>query len=50
MDLPKCWSDEIKIIKQWYNLEKYSDEEIGHLTKYRWKQNSGTNNKSKATN
>ena len=38
VDLPKCWSDEIKIIKQRYNLEKYSDEEIGNLTKYRWKQ------------
>ena len=38
LDLPKCWSDEIKLIKQRYNLEKNSDEEIGNLTKYRWKQ------------
>ena len=34
IDMPRCWSEEIKIIKQKYNLEKYSDEEIGNLSKY----------------
>ena len=34
LDMPRCWSEEINIIKKKYNLEKYSDEEIGHLSKY----------------
>ena len=38
LDMPRCWSEEIKIIKQQYNLEKYSDEEIGNLSKYSWKK------------
>ena len=38
LDMPRCWSEEIKIIKQKYNLENYSDEEIGNLSKYCWKK------------
>ena len=38
LDLPKCWSEEIKIIKQQYSLAKYSDEEKGNLSKYSWKK------------
>ena len=38
LDMPRCWSEEIKIVKQKYNLEKYSDEEIGNLRKYSWKK------------
>ena len=34
LDMPRCWSEEIKIIKKKYNLAKYSDEEIGNLSKY----------------
>ena len=44
LDLPKCWSEEIKFIKQQYSLAKYSDEEKGSLSKYSWKK---TVNKAK---
>ena len=35
--LPKCWSEE-KIMKKQYKLEKYSDREIGNLSKCSWKR------------
>ena len=38
LDMPRCWSEEIEIIKQQCNLEKYSDEEMGNLSKYSWKK------------
>ena len=37
MDLPKCWYQEIKTIKQKYKLNGISDNELGAMSKAKWK-------------
>ena len=37
MDLPKCWYQEIKTIKQKYKLNDISDKELGAMSKAKWK-------------
>ena len=37
MDLPKCWYQEIKTIKQKYRLNNISDNELGAMSKAKWK-------------
>ena len=37
MDLPKCWYQEIKTIKQIYKLDVISDNELGAMSKAKWK-------------
>ena len=37
MDLPKCWYQEIKTIKQKYKLNNISDNELGAMSKAKWK-------------
>ena len=37
MDLPNCWYQEIKTIKQNFKLNDISDDELGTMIKGRWK-------------
>ena len=36
MGLPKCWSEEVGVIKYQCGLGEYCDEVIGSFTKSRW--------------